>query len=136
MNDDLKLQDDDKCFVCGKENPHGLKLTFKNKDGKIISEFTPSKIHQGYKNITHGGIISSILDDAMVYAAVEEGILPITAEITVRFKKPLMIGETAIIEAEANKRNSKLVITHAKLIRKTDSALVAEASGKIIKRQR
>ncbi len=134
MSNKLKLQDDSKCFVCGKENPFGLRLTFNNKDGKIISEFTPSETHQGYRDITHGGIISSVLDDAMVYAAVEEGIFPITAEITVRFKKPLTTGDTAIIEAEAIKRTSRLVITHAKLIRKKDGSLIAEASGKIAKR--
>lgn len=134
MGNDLKLQDDGKCFVCGKDNPCGLRLAFTNKNGKVISEFTPSEIHQGYKDITHGGIISTVLDEAMIYAAVEDGIFPITAEIRVRFKKPLMTGDTVIIEAEVVKSNSRLIATHAKLTRKKDGCLIAEAYGKIAKK--
>lgn len=127
----LKLQDDGLCFVCGKDNPIGLKLTFYGQDGKTISEFTPEVIHQGYKGVTHGGIISTILDEAMIYATMQDGLYPITAELTVRFKKPLMIGQTAIIEANIIKKKSSLVIAHAKLISKQDGCLIAEAQGKI-----
>ncbi len=134
MGRGLRLQDDSFCFVCGKDNPHGLKLVFNNINGKVISEFTPSKIYQGYKGITHGGIISAVLDEAMIYAAIEEGIFPMTAEITIRFKKPLMTDEQATIEAEVIKRGSRLITTHARLIRKDDGILIAEGHAKIAKK--
>ncbi len=131
MGKDLKLQDNGFCFVCGRDNPNGLKLIFTSKNGKVTSEFTPSIIHQGYQDITHGGIISTILDEAMIYAAFQDGLFPITAELTVRFKKPLMIGQAAIIEAEIVKRNSRLVTAQARLVRKEDSSIIAEAYSKI-----
>ncbi len=131
MGNELRLQYDSCCFVCGKDNPYGLKIAFNNENGKVISEFTPSEIHQGYKDITHGGIISTVLDEAMIYAAIENGVYPITAEITVRFKKPLFTGETVIIEAEVLKKNSRLITAIAKLTRKKDNCLIAEAHGKI-----
>lgn len=127
----LKLQDDGFCFVCGRENPIGLKLTFHVQNGKAISEFTPEVIHQGYKGITHGGIISTILDEAMIYATMQDGLYPVTAELTVRFKKPLMVGQTAIIEADIIKKKSNLVLAHARLLRKQDGCLIAEAQSKI-----
>lgn len=136
MESELRLQDDSRCFVCGKDNPYGLRLTFANTNGRVISEFTPSEIHQGYKDITHGGIISTVLDEAMIYAAVEDGVYPITAEITVRFKKPLFTGETVIIEAEVLKRSSRLITAFAKLTRKKDNCLIAEAHGKIARKSK
>jgi uncharacterized protein (TIGR00369 family) len=127
-----KLEDDYHCFVCGEKNPYGLHLKFSIHEGKVSSEFVPQKIHQGYKNIVHGGIISTILDEAMVKAALMQGIPAITAEITVRFKNPLTVGETAIIEAIITNMNKKIIETSAR-IKKTDETLIAEGHAKLLR---
>ena len=53
------------CFVCGRENQHGLHLYFKFINQKAIGIFHPNSTYQGYANVLHGGIISSLLDGAM-----------------------------------------------------------------------
>ncbi|MBI4689250.1 MAG: PaaI family thioesterase [Nitrospirae bacterium] len=128
----IKLEDDKYCFACGKKNECGLRLSFKYSDGKLTSEFTPSKIYQGYKDITHGGIITTVLDEAMIQVAIAEGIFPVTAEITIRFKKPLLSGEKAVVEAEITKRKLRLIEAQAHLIRLSDGSLIAEAYSKLI----
>lgn len=133
MGRPFKLEDDGFCFVCGRDNPYGLKLAFSNLNGKIVSEFTPARVYQGYTKITHGGIISTVLDEAMIYAAMKDGVFPITAELTVRFKKPLMTDETAIIEAEVINCDSRLISARSRLIRKHDGALIAEGYAKLLK---
>jgi acyl-coenzyme A thioesterase PaaI-like protein len=51
------------CFVCGIENPIGLKLKFYTDDeGRCIGRFQPRPEHQGYPGHRHGGIISTLLD--------------------------------------------------------------------------
>jgi acyl-coenzyme A thioesterase PaaI-like protein len=51
------------CFVCGIENPIGLKLKFYTHDeGRYIARFRPKPEHQGYPGQLHGGVISSLLD--------------------------------------------------------------------------
>jgi hypothetical protein len=51
------------CFVCGIENPIGLKLRFYTDDeGRCIARFRPKPEHQGYPGHLHGGIISTLLD--------------------------------------------------------------------------
>ena len=80
-----KIIDTDKdftmCFGCGQNNPIGLKLTFK-WDGKTAkAEFTPNRFHQGWSGMIHGGIITSLLDEAMSYATLFEGMNCITASI-------------------------------------------------------
>jgi hypothetical protein len=52
------------CFVCGIENPIGLKLFFYTDDqGRTITRFRPKPEHQGYSGHLHGGIISTLLDE-------------------------------------------------------------------------
>jgi len=126
------LEDDNYCFVCGEKNPYGLHLTFSARDGKALAEFIPQKNYQGYKDIVHGGIISALIDEAMVKAALMQGKSAITAEITVRFKNPLMVWDKAIIEATIIKMNKKIIETSA-IIRKTDNTLIAEGYAKLLR---
>lgn len=126
------LEDDNYCFVCGEKNSHGLHLKFSIHEGKASAEFVPQKIHQGYKDIVHGGIISTLIDEAMVKAALMQGMTAITAEITVRFKNPLMIGEKAIVEATIIKMNKRIIETSAR-IKKTDDTLIAEGHAKLLR---
>ena len=128
----MTLQDDSFCFVCGKKNPQGLKLSFQYSNGRIVSEFTPSKIHQGYKDIIHGGIITSVLDEAMIQAAISEGMIPLTAEITVRFKKPLLANVETIVEAEITKKGSRLTEAASRLLKKDTGDIISEASAKMV----
>ena len=53
------------CFVCGMENPIGLKLAFyEDEGGRVIAHFTPREEYQGYPGVLHGGIIAALLDEA------------------------------------------------------------------------
>jgi len=126
------LEDDNYCFVCGEKNPSGLNLKFSLRDGKILTEFTPQKIHQGYKDIVHGGIISALIDEAMVQAALKNGMPAITAEITIRFKRPLMVGEKTIVEATIEDIKRKTIETSAR-IKTMDNTLIAEGHAKLLR---
>ncbi|BCB95738.1 phenylacetic acid degradation protein [Dissulfurispira thermophila] len=128
----MKLEDDNYCFACGKNNPCGLKLSFKYLNGKLTTEFIPHKIYQGYKDITHGGIITTILDEVMIQAAIAEGMTPVTAEISVRFKNPLLTNKKVIAEAEIIKRGSRLIEAQSRLLNSSDGTVIAEASAKLI----
>jgi uncharacterized protein (TIGR00369 family) len=114
------------------ENPAGLHLSFRIREGKVFTEFVPEKIHQGYKDVVHGGLISTILDEAMVKAALAQGILAVTAEMTIRFRKSLLTGQKTIVEATMVKTNRKVIEASA-VIRKTDSTVIAEATAKLLR---
>ncbi len=126
------LEDDNYCFVCGEKNPYGLHLTFSAHDGKVLAEFIPQKNYRGYKDIVDGGIISALIDEAMVKAALMQGKPAITAEIMVSFNNPLLASDKAIIEATIIKMNKKIIETSA-IIRKTDNTLIAEGYGKLLR---
>jgi uncharacterized protein (TIGR00369 family) len=127
-----RLEDDHYCFICGENNPSGLQLKFSLLNGKVQTEFLSQKNHQGYKNIVHGGIISALLDETMVKASLLRGMPAVTAEITVRFKNPLMTGERSVVEAEITSTRKRIIETSA-VMRKSDGTLIAEAHAKLLR---
>ena len=131
---DYKLIGDDKCFVCGSNNPLGLKIPFEvDRAGKKIQcEFTPGPEYQGFQGITHGGVITTLLDEAMVKLAFELGIPAVTAWIEVRFLTPLMTGEKAYISATITSDEKKIIEATAKACA-SNGDLIAKAKGKLIK---
>jgi uncharacterized protein (TIGR00369 family) len=120
------------CFVCGDKNDIGLKLDFYEKDGKARAEFTPEKNFEGYKDILHGGILSTLLDEAMIKSILAKEILTVTSQIEVKFKRPAIIGEKLVIEGEITGERGRLILTEGKVF-KEDGTVIAEAQGKFFK---
>jgi acyl-coenzyme A thioesterase PaaI-like protein len=116
------LRDNERCYVCGKKNPSGLAVDFAiNKETRSIeARFTPAKDHQGYEGIVHGGILSAVLDEAMV-----------TAEITVKFKAPAAPGDELCVSGALLRETSRLIQAEAKVER--GPVVIAEATGKLLR---
>jgi len=116
------------CFGCGRDNPIGLKLSFQ-WDGKTArAEFTPTELYQGWAGIVHGGIIACLLDEAMSYAALFEGMSCINAKMEMRLRRSAMIDEPLVITSSIIKRKRKLVEVGA-TISLTDGTPVAESNA-------
>jgi len=118
----------DMCFACGQKNPIGLKLNFSRHGKEVKSEFTPSKFHQGWSGVVHGGIIGCILDEAMSYAALFSEVNTITAKMQTRFRRPVQIDEPLIITAWVTKKTRKLVEAKAEIWLK-DGTSVADSTA-------
>ncbi len=129
----MELRDDDVCFVCGKENVRGLKLDFSlDKEKKTMETvFIPEEWQQGYADIIHGGIIATLLDEVMGKLAFELGINAVTAELSVRFKKPVGRKDEILIKGRIIDETSRIVYAKAEA-RFEDGSLAAEANGKFI----
>ncbi len=128
-----QLRDNQGCYVCGKENPNGLAVDFEiNKEARSIQgRFRPSGFHQGYEGIVHGGILSSLLDEAMAKLAFSLGIPAVTAEITVKFRSPAAPGDQLNISGKLLHETHGLIQAEAKIER--GPVLIAEATGKLLK---
>ena len=114
------------CIGCGRNNPFGLKLNFK-WDGKTArAEFTPTKFYQGWPDIVHGGIITTMLDEAMGHATLFSGSFDfLTAAIQVNFKRPALIGEPLVITASVTKNEGRSIEVEG-MVSLLDGTLVAE----------
>ena len=103
------FDDDRYCFVCGEKNPFGLRLEPKGNNGRGIILWNPEKRHQGYTGVVHGGLISTLLDEAMAYAAMSVAGFGANADISVKFIKPVRTGKTVRIESELIERRGKIL---------------------------
>jgi uncharacterized protein (TIGR00369 family) len=128
-----ELKDNQRCYVCGKDNPAGLKVQFEidHTARTITGRFTPRREHEGWEGIVHGGIIATLLDEAMVKLAAHLGERAVSAEITVKFKAPAAPGEELIVTGRIVKEANRLI--EAEAIVKKGLIVVAEATGKLLK---
>ena len=119
------------CFVCGTENPLGLKLEFSAEPGCVRTLFQPCREHAGFQDTVHGGLPSTLLDEARVWACgAATGRFTYCAELTVRFLKPVRPGTPyeLIGRLKENRRN-RLLLAEAEL-RDPSGTLMASGSGK------
>ena len=116
------------CFVCGKDNPIGLKLKFREEDNKYISQFTAGPEHQSYDGIVHGGLISTLLDEIMAGYLTAKGHHAVTGRLEVRYRHPTPIGEPLTIIGWITRERGKLYEMAAE-IQLPDGTVTAEGKS-------
>jgi acyl-coenzyme A thioesterase PaaI-like protein len=121
------------CLVCGRDNPHGLRLDLHvdPETGFVRVEFAPSPHHIGFEGIIHGGVIATVLDEAMVWAATWAGKrFCVCAEMTTRFRKEATVGRALVVEAKVESNRPRLITTAAEVFDAQSRDLVASGLGK------
>jgi acyl-coenzyme A thioesterase PaaI-like protein len=129
----LIVRSDHACFGCGDNNPIGLRLRFTPDEDGVKALFTPGAKHQGFHDVVHGGIISTVLDEAMAWATAYAGLWAVTGELRIRFRQPLRIGEPTIVTARVIGVRRRLVTTAAELVLDHDRSPIATASATFLK---
>ncbi len=98
----------------------------------VRTEFTPRPEHVGFRNTVHGGIISTVLDEIMVWAcAVATKQFGYCVEMTVRFQRPLRPGAKAVATAElVSNRKDRLFEARGEI--RDGETVLATATGKYL----
>ena len=117
------------CFGCGGHNPIGLKLKFTRDGDAIRAKFTPDKTHQGWPGLLHGGILGTLLDEAMSNIAYATGHTCLTATISIRIKQPIKIEIPLVVTAWITRRGTRLIETAGRVCL-GDGTVLAEADAK------
>jgi acyl-coenzyme A thioesterase PaaI-like protein len=111
---EIVLEDDAYCFCCGSENPIGLKLEFEETaGGRMRTLWTPRKEHQGFKDIVHGGLVATVLDEVMVRLLYLRDIHAVTASMETKLIRPVRWGVTYRFEGWVREDRGRAVITEA-----------------------
>lgn len=125
---------DHHCFGCGDQNPIGLQLRFRKliyEDG-VWSSFTPSRLHEGYLGMVHGGILSTVLDEAMSWAITASGDLGVTAKLEVAFKKPASVDESLLVIGLVERRRRRLIDVRGQVLRASDYEVIAQSEARFM----
>jgi uncharacterized protein (TIGR00369 family) len=124
------------CFVCGESNPAGVHVRFyEQEDGSLLARFTGADHHQGYPGRMHGGVITAIMDETMgraIMIARGEAIWGVTAELTLRFRKPVPLGVELTASGRIVSEKSRAFEGAGELYL-PDGTVAVEGSGKYVK---
>ncbi|MBW2467573.1 MAG: PaaI family thioesterase [Deltaproteobacteria bacterium] len=124
------------CLVCGMKNPFGLHTAFYELDNKeILAVFRPRAEHQSYPARLHGGIISTILDEAIGRAIMmhsDNEVWGVTVDLQVRFKKPVPLAEKLWVIGRITKGSSRFFEGTGELLA-ADGTVAAEGHGRYFK---
>lgn len=121
---------DNRCIICGNNNPHGLQLQFPHQEAGVRLTVTVGEQWQGFEGIVHGGIVAGILDDAMWHATyTHTGRSVVTARLEVRYRRPWPVGLPVVVEAQVERQKGRLAICWATAHNADDGGLVASARG-------
>ena len=84
------------CFLCGEENPSGVRTRFFVEESEVRGRVALPRHMNGYRNVAHGGVLAALLDETMGWAATVFGKshpMYVTGELTVKYLAPVPVGE-------------------------------------------
>jgi uncharacterized protein (TIGR00369 family) len=112
------------CFGCGLDNPTGLRLKFFiDADKNVVCHFRLARRFAGPPGHAHGGIIATLLDEAMSKSNRARGILAMTRHLEVQYLRPVPLGQPLTLTAHH-------LDTHGR--RNHTEAQLADATGQIL----
>lgn len=117
------------CFVCGRENAAGLDVQFFRDQDLIVCDWTPAEKHLGYRDRIHGGVVATILDEAMSWAPAR-GFrrMCYSIDLGVKYRRAVPSLEPVRVEAEVVELKSRAARTRGRVI-DSSGAICAESSG-------
>ena len=107
------------CFLCGDENPCGVRTRFFVEGGEVCSRITLPRHVNGYKNVAHGGVLAALLDESMGWAATVFGAsrrMYLTGELTVKYLAPVPVGEPIEIRSRLLEDAGRIAYSEGELI--------------------
>ena len=124
------------CFLCGRENDKGLKMTWYNdrEKNQVIATVVVPEYLNSYPGVAHGGIVSTLLDETSGRAILmdDPDNLFVTARLEVRYRIPTPTQTllTVVGWAVKGKKNYARVAAEVRL---PDGTVTAEATALVVR---
>ena len=121
------------CFCCGDENACGVRARFFVEGDAVMADVVLPRHVNGYKNVAHGGVLAALLDESMGWAATvfgREHPMYVTGELTVKYIRPVPVGEEARIESRLLEDAGRIAYSAGEI--RCGGVVCVKASGKFI----
>jgi uncharacterized protein (TIGR00369 family) len=117
------------CFGCGKNNPEGMRLKFlyDEERNRFVCRFRLGKRYTGPPGHAHGGIIATLLDEAMGKVNKLRNVIALTSQITVDYLKPVPLNKPLRVESREVRVRGRRHINMAEIL---------DAKGEVLARSR
>jgi uncharacterized protein (TIGR00369 family) len=98
--------------------------------GTAIGRVTVRKPHEGPPGLVHGGVTATLLDHVLARAVRSAGHGGLTAQLTVRFRRPVRLGTPLVVSGELVSVEGRRATGTARVTTETEPDVVlAEADG-------
>lgn len=123
-----QVNNDNGCFICGKDNPYGLQIKpiLDRETRCAMLDLQIPQRFQGWQGIAHGGILAALLDEVSVHACMSESNQFVTAGINVRYLKPVPIEQPVRVVAKVSSVKRRKLTVAAELYFAGDLCATAE----------
>jgi len=125
---------ENRCFGCGGANDGGMKLTFvqDNEKRRIVGRFVLGERYQGGGGMGHGGIIATLLDEAMGKVCRFREVRAVTAELSVQYLRPVSVQDEIIVEGWEEGEQKGRNLFHAGEIRNSAGEVLARGKARFV----
>ena len=115
------------CFACGKNNPEGMHLRFSYDDDsrRFISRFRLGRRYTGPPGHAHGGVIATILDEAMGKVNKLHNVVALTSDISVQYLKPVPLNKPLRVEARGVSVRGRRHVNAAEILNQRGEVLAS-----------
>ncbi len=127
-----RLENDNYCFACGRDNPHGLAMRIQYQGEQALCRISLDRRFQGWAGMAHGGVVGTLLDEVMAYAVLRWAGLGVTASMETRYLKPVPIDSELEVRGWISERRGRLALTEAVVCRAGQDQPLARARAKFL----
>lgn len=121
------------CFACGTNNPIGLNLYFYRSGDTICTDIILGQHHEGWENVVHGGIISTLLDEVMSWTIMYfKRVFFVTRKMEVKYVKPVLVGTPLTVSGRLLDDSDPPKIKTRAEIRDDKGGLLVKSSGEFV----
>lgn len=121
------------CFLCGDENPAGIRTRFFVEGNEVCGRIVLPRHVNGYRGVAHGGVVAALLDETMGWAATVFGktqLMYVTGEITVKYATPVPVGEEIEVRSRMVEDAGRLAYCEGRILHGGNTC--ARAKGKFV----
>jgi len=110
-----------------------MQLAFDRDDERlrIVGRFRLGSEYQGGAGFIHGGIIATVLDEAMGKVCRFSDVRAVTAELSIEYLRPIRVDEEIIVEAFQSQRDGRQLF-HQGEVRNSEGQLLARGKGRFV----
>ena len=120
-------------MVAGAQIRAVLQLAFDRDDERlrIVGRFRLGSEYQGGAGFIHGGIIATVLDEAMGKVCRFSDVRAVTAELSIEYLRPIRVDEEIVVETFQSQRDGRQLF-HQGAIRNSEGQLLARGKGRFV----
>jgi len=127
-----ELSDDQYCFACGPLNPIGLRMEVSFQDNKAFSRLSLRREFQGWKDMVHGGVVATILDEIMAHAVIHYIGQAVTTSLQITYRAPLHVEDEIEVVGYVAERKRRLAIARAEISIPGGDKVIATGESKFL----